>query len=195
MGSAFKNKSVQPALDGVIDYLPDPSVKSNTGLDLDNKEAPVSLVASGELPMISLAFKLEDTKYGQLTYVRVYQGTLKKGMTMHNARLPGAKKVKLSKLVRMHANEMEEVDELPAGEIGAMFGVECASGDTFTDGELNWAMSSMYVPDPVVSFSLKPKSKDNPNFSKALQKYVLLSFYSFTHIQVHEGRSDVSRAR
>ena len=173
MGSAFKNKSVQPVLDGIVDYLPDPAEKENVALDVSKKEAAVPLLSSSKEPMVALAFKLEDTKYGQLTYVRVYQGALRRGMNLSNVRLPpNSKTTKLSKLVRMHSSEMEEVEELGVGEIGAMFGVECASGDTFTDGTVRYAMSSMFVPEPVVSLSLRPKGKDNPNFSKALQKFM-----------------------
>lgn len=173
MGSAFKNTAVQPLLDGVVDYLPHPGQRINQALNLDKKEAPVDLRASSQDPLVALAFKIEDTKYGQLTYVRVYQGQLRRGMLMTNMRLwPNGKPTKLSKLVRMHSNEMEEVQELGVGEIGAMFGVECASGDTFTDGRVNWTLTSMFVPQPVVSYALKPSVKDNPNFSKALQKFM-----------------------
>jgi elongation factor G len=173
MGSAYKNKAVQSILDGAIDYLPNPGQKANQGLDLDKEEAPVPLEPKKDAPLLALAFKLEDTKYGQLTYVRVYQGTLKKGMMVHNVRLPvHSRKSKLSRLVRMHSSEMEDVDELPAGEIGALFGIDCASGDSFTDGTVNIAMSSMFVPNPVVSLSVRPKAKDHPNFSKALQKFM-----------------------
>ncbi|KAI3629777.1 hypothetical protein MIR68_011212 [Amoeboaphelidium protococcarum] len=168
LGSAFKNKSVQPLLNAVIDYLPNPAEKVNKGVDIDSNESEVTLVPDRIQSMVSLAFKLEDTKFGQLTYMRIYQGVLRKGMQLVNTRT--GKKVKLSKLVRMHSDEMEEVDELPAGEIGAIFGVECASGDSFTDGTLNWSMSSMFVPAPVVSYAIKPK-KENPNFAKALNKF------------------------
>jgi elongation factor G len=144
MGSAFKNKAVQPVLDGVVDYLPAPHERQNHALDLDQKEKPVDLVPSSEEPLVSLAFKLEDTKFGQLTYVRVYQGTLRRGMSITNVRHgPQGKPMKLAKLVRMHANEMEEVEALGVGEIGAIFGMDCASGDTFTDGKLRWGLSSM----------------------------------------------------
>lgn len=153
-----------------MDYLPDPSEKCNFALDLTQKETKVETKTDSSAPLITLAFKLEDTKYGQLTYVRIYQGLLKRGMMMTNVRT--GKKMKLSRLVRMHSNEMEDVDALGAGEIGAMFGIECASGDTFTDGTLHWAMTSMFVPNPVVSLSLRPRNKENPNFSKALQKFL-----------------------
>jgi elongation factor G len=138
MGSALADKSVQPMLDGVCDYLPNPAEVENMALDRRQKEAPVKLVSYNSLPFVGLAFKLEESNFGQLTYIRVYQGTLKKGMMVFNAR--SDKKVKIPKIVRMHSNEMEEVQEIGAGEICAVFGVDCASGDTFTDGQLGYTM-------------------------------------------------------
>ncbi|RJE23394.1 hypothetical protein PHISCL_04290 [Aspergillus sclerotialis] len=170
MGTALANKGVQPMLDGVIDYLPNPSEVQNVALDRKRKEAPVKLVPYNSLPFVGLAFKLEESNFGQLTYIRVYQGTLRKGANVFNAR--NDKKVRVPRIVRMHSNEMEEVSEIGAGEICAVFGVECASGDTFTDGQLAYTMSSMYVPEPVVSLSIKPKqSKDGANFSKAMARF------------------------
>jgi elongation factor G len=138
MGSALADKSVQPMLDAVCDYLPNPSEVENMALDMRKKEAPVKLVSYNSLPFVGLAFKLEESNFGQLTYIRVYQGTLKKGMFVHNAR--SEKRVKIPRIVRMHSNEMEEVQEIGAGEICAVFGVDCASGDTFTDGSLGYTM-------------------------------------------------------
>ncbi|KAF2021880.1 elongation factor G, mitochondrial [Aaosphaeria arxii CBS 175.79] len=170
MGSALADKSVQPMLDGVVDYLPNPAEVENMALDARRKEAPVKLVSYNSLPFVGLAFKLEESNFGQLTYIRVYQGTLRKGMNVFNAR--SDKKVKIPKIVRMHSNEMEEVQEIGAGEICAVFGVDCASGDTFTDGSLGYTMSSMFVPEPVISLSIKPKhTKDTPNFSKAMNRF------------------------
>ena len=170
MGSAYKNKGVQPLLDGVTLYLPNPTEVKNTALDLDNNEAEISVQPSQEEPLLLLAFKLEDTRFGQLTYMRVYQGTIRKGDFIINIR--DKKKVKIPRLGRMHADEMEEVPEAHAGDIVAVFGVECATGDTFTDGKLNYAMSSMFVPDPVMSLSIEPKEqKTAGNFTKALQKF------------------------
>ena len=170
MGTALANKGVQPMLDGVIDYLPNPSEVQNLALDRKRKEAQVKLVPYNSLPFVGLAFKLEESNFGQLTYIRVYQGTLRKGANVFNAR--NDKKVRIPRIVRMHSNEMEEVSEIGAGEICAVFGVECASGDTFTDGQLGYTMSSMFVPEPVVSLSIKPKqSKDGANFSKAMARF------------------------
>ncbi|KAF2274916.1 translation elongation factor G [Westerdykella ornata] len=170
MGSALADKSVQPMLDAVCDYLPNPSEVENMALDKRRNEAPVKLVSYNSLPFVGLAFKLEESNFGQLTYIRVYQGCLRKGMNVFNAR--SDKKVKIPKIVRMHSNEMEEVQEINAGEICAVFGVDCASGDTFTDGSLGYTMSSMFVPEPVISLSIKPKnSKDTANFSKAMNRF------------------------
>ncbi|KAK1142817.1 Elongation factor G, mitochondrial [Aspergillus melleus] len=170
MGSALANKSVQPMLDGVVDYLPNPSEVQNLALDKKRDEASVKLVPYNSLPLVGLAFKLEESNFGQLTYIRVYQGTLRKGSNVFNAR--NDKKVKIPRIVRMHSNEMEEVSEIGAGEICAVFGVECASGDTFTDGQLGYTMSSMFVPEPVISLSIKPKNnKDGAKFSKAMARF------------------------
>jgi elongation factor G len=169
MGTAIKHKGVQPVLDAVIDYLPNPTEVENIALDLKNNEQPVKLVTDSKAPFVGLAFKLEEGKYGQLTYLRVYQGTLRRGGYATHVR--SGKKVKIARLVRMHSNEMEDVDEVGAGEICALFGIECASGDTFTDGTVSYSMTSMFVPEPVISLSIKPKGKDTPNFSKALNRF------------------------
>ena len=170
MGSALADKSVQPMLDGVCDYLPNPSEVENLALDQRRKEAPVKLISYNSLPFVGLAFKLEESNFGQLTYIRVYQGSLRKGNYIFNARTN--KKVKVPRIVRMHSNEMEDTSEIGAGEICAVFGIDCASGDTFTDGALGYSMTSMFVPEPVISLSIKPKdNKDLPNFSKAMARF------------------------
>jgi elongation factor G len=170
MGSAFKNKGVQPLLDGVIDYLPEPSEKANFALDRSKDEAQVQVSCKKEDPLLALAFKLEETPFGQLTYMRIYQGMLKKGNQIHNVN--DGKKIKLARIVRMHSNEMEEIDEAHAGDVVAMFGVDCRSMDTFSDGNMHLAMSSMFVPEPVMSLAVKPaETKMQNNFAKALTKF------------------------
>ena len=114
MGSAFKNKGVQPLLDGVIDYLPEPSEKKNVALDITNDEAPVEVTCDNEASLLALAFKLDETRFGQLTYMRIYQGMLKKGNYITN--VSNGKKIKLARIVRMHSDDMEEIDEAGAGE-------------------------------------------------------------------------------
>ncbi|PPR07659.1 hypothetical protein CVT24_003827 [Panaeolus cyanescens] len=171
MGSAIKNTGVQPLLDGVCHYLPNPSESEILAHDtnLPTSAPPVPLSPAADAPLVGLAFKLEEGRFGQLTYMRVYQGTLKKAMQIFNART--GKKVKVPRLVKMHSNEMEDVDSIGPGEICAMFGVECSSGDTFTDGSTSFSMTSMYVPEPVISLSLKPKGQETPNFSRALNRF------------------------
>jgi len=171
MGSAFKNKGVQKVLDGVSDYLPDPSEVENVALDQSDDEAPKVLSTDSKEKFVGLAFKLEKGRYGQLTYLRVYQGSLKKGQVI---KMGGTNKtVKLPRIVRMHADEMEDVDEVGSGEIVAMFGVECASGTTFCHPDLDLTMTSIFVPEPVMSLSIEPSStKDNDTFSKALNRFM-----------------------
>ena len=170
MGSAYKNKGVQPLLDAVVKYLPSPLDIDNDALDLDREEERVILASAPDLPLVMLAFKLEVSRYGQLTYVRIYQGSLNKGDTIVNTRT--GKQVKAGRLVRMHADEMEEIDFATAGDIVALFGIDCASGDTFTDGRVRYAMTSMHVPAPVISLAVKPRDKKaEMNLSKALARF------------------------
>ncbi len=171
MGSAYKNKGIQALLDGFCYYLPAPSDIENHALDIEDGEAKVTLKPDGTAPLVALAFKLEDTTYGQLTYIRVYQGQLLKGENMINIRT--GKKIKVGRIVRMHANKMEDVDVIKSGFIGALFGIDCASGDTFVAPGINVSMSSMYVPEPVISLSVKPVDhKSETNMSKALNRFV-----------------------
>lgn len=171
MGSAYKNKGVQPLLDGVLSYLPEPHEKANYALDRSNNETPVRIAGHHKDPLLALAFKLEETPFGQLTYMRIYQGTLQRGMQITN--VTDGKRIKLARIVRMHSDDMEEIDFAGAGEVVAIFGVDCKSMDTFSDGPTNLAMSSMFVPEPVMSLAVKPKvSTMLNNFGKALAKFV-----------------------
>jgi elongation factor G len=171
LGSAYKNKGVQLLLDGITRYLPAPGDVRNTGVDLDNGEAEIEVSSDRDAGMVALAFKLDDGRYGQLTYVRVYRGTLSRGDTIINART--GKKAKVGRLVRMHADKMEDIEATGAGDIVALFGIDCASGDTFTAPGVRVAMTSMHVPKPVISLSVKPvDNRDADKLAKALARFV-----------------------
>ena len=170
MGSAFKNKGVQACLDAVLAYLPHPHNNENTALDMEQEEKEVPVAVDPEKPFVGLAFKLEDGRFGQLTYMRIYQGTVKKGDFIINSRTQ--KKVKVPRLVYMHADDMEDIESASAGDIVAFFGIDCASGDTFCDDKVRYTMTSMFVPDPVMSLAVSPKERSgSANFTKALQKF------------------------
>ena len=170
-GSAYKNKGVQVLLDGVLAYLPHPDEVQNFAHDQKNNEEKVLLRSDPTKPFVGLAFKLEDGRYGQLTYMRIYQGTVRKGDFIFNVS-NGMKKVKVPRLVRMHSDEMNDIEEASGGDIVALFGVECASGDTFTTGEVQYTMTSMHVPEPVIKLAIAPKDKSaQANFSKALNRF------------------------
>jgi elongation factor G len=222
LGSAMKNKGVQAMLDGVCSYLPNPSEVPTVALDVSkearqgaadlaakaaeehgeeavsearkNATAPhIELLPAAEAPLVGLAFKLEEGRYGQLTYMRLYAGTLKRGNMIYNART--GKRVKVPRLARMHSNDMEDVESIGPGEICAMFGVDCSSGDTFTDGSIALSMSSMFVPEPVISLALHPKSKEasaTGNFSRALNRFQREDPTFRVHIDSESGETIIS---
>eukprot|EP00730_Choanoeca_flexa_P005797 TRINITY_DN12022_c3_g3_i4.p1 TRINITY_DN12022_c3_g3~~TRINITY_DN12022_c3_g3_i4.p1 ORF type:complete len:738 (+),score=244.60 TRINITY_DN12022_c3_g3_i4:68-2281(+) len=171
VGTALKNLGVQTLLDGVLEYLPSPNMVECVALDQANDEKEVQLnMGDDTAPFVGLAFKLEQGQFGQLTYLRTYQGVLRKGDVIYNAKTQ--KKVKVPRVVRMHADSMEDVTEVRAGEICAMFGLDCSSGDTFTDGNTKLTMETMFVPEPVISLAIKPvNAGDQDTFSKALNRF------------------------
>jgi len=131
MGSAYKNKGIQAVLDGVLDYLPNPTEWENYAFDLSKKNEQVLLSIDPKKPFVGLAFKLQESKYGQVTYVRVYQGRLRKGDYITNT--SNKMKTRTARMVWMHSDEMQDVDEVGPGDIFALFGLDCASGETFCD--------------------------------------------------------------
>jgi len=170
MGSAFKNKGVQLLLDGVADFLPSPYDVENVALDIANNEEKLVMESDSTKPFVGYAFKLEEGRFGQLTYLRVYQGRVDKGKPIFN--MTTKKKHNVGRLVRMHANEMGDISSAEAGDIVALFGIDCATGTTFTDGTLEVNMTSMFVPNAVIDLVIEAKNRDHlANLSKALNRF------------------------
>lgn len=191
VGSAYKNKGIQTLLDAVAAYLPCPTDVQNFALDLRNNEQEFAVSNHPDDPLIMLAFKLEDGRYGQLTYVRTYQGNLNKGDTVYNSRT--GKKVKIGRLVRMHADEMEEIEGCGPGDIVALFGIDCASGDTFTAEGIEASMSSMHIPEPVISLAIIPvDNKAQTNMSKALNRFTKEDPTFRTYVDHETGETIIS---
>lgn len=182
MGSAFKNKGVQLLLDAVGTYLPSPLDRQYVAIDNDKlgrgdgdaantKAAMIPVFPDPSLPLVAMAFKITEETYGQLTYTRIYQGTLKKGDTCYNPRTQ--KKQRIGRLVQMFSNDRKDIDEAKAGDIVAMIGVDCASGDSYCQEGLNLTMESMFVPEPVIELAIKPeKQEDLVKVSKALNRFM-----------------------
>ena len=171
MGSAYKNKGIQPLLDAVVRYLPNPLDVVNYAKDLDQDGKEIRLQSDSDTGCVALVFKLEDGPYGQLTYLRIYQGSIKKGDQLLNTR--SQQTIRVGRLGRMHADTMTDISQAESGDIVALFGIDCRSGDTFVSPGLNYSMTSIFVPDPVISLAVKPvDNKSSDNLAKALQRFV-----------------------
>jgi len=170
MGSAYKNKGVQLLLDAIARYLPSPLDREYFALDIDNDEAEVPIASDPTQPPVVLAFKLVEETFGQLTYMRIYQGTIQRGerYTLTRTR----KQFRFGRILRMHANDREELEKAGPGEIVAVVGIDCISGDTFVGEGVNYSLESMHVMDPVISLSVSPKkTADRDKMAKALNRF------------------------
>jgi elongation factor G len=170
MGSAFKNKGVQNLLDAVALYLPSPVDREVVKAIAISTNKPIHVYPDTEVALVALAFKIAKDEYGQLTYTRIYSGTLRQGQRIYNTRTN--QRVLVSQIVRMHANKREEVESAAAGDIVALLGVECASGDTFCSEGTHLSLEGMFVPEPVMTLAIAPKKReDAAQMSKALNRF------------------------
>jgi len=171
LGSAFKNKGVQPLVDAVCDFLPSPLDRSSFARDHDNEGTETPLASDPDAPLVAMVFKIADESFGQLSYVRVYQGQLGKGQQYTNART--SRTVRVGRMVRMHANDREDITDAGPGDIVALLAVDCASGDTICGSGINYSLESIFVADPVISLSITPASSaDQERMAKALNRFM-----------------------
>jgi len=171
MGSAFKNKGVQPLMDAVCDYLPSPLDRPAFARDHDNEGTEIPLSSDPDAKLVAMVFKITDESFGQLSYVRVYQGKMIKGQQYRNARTNRMQRI--GRIVRMHANDREDVADAGPGDIVALVAVDCASGDTFCDNGINYSLESIFVADPVISLSITPASSaDQERMAKAFNRFM-----------------------
>jgi elongation factor G len=170
LGSAFRNKGVQTLLDAVTRYLPSPQDRPVQAKRCDELESPLVLTPDDQQPFVGMAFKIVDDPYGQLTFVRLYQGQITKGGTYFNQRT--SRKERFSRIVRMHADKREEIDSASAGDIVAVMGIDCASGDTYASELRYCTLESMFVPEPVIRVAVSPENRaDADKLSKALTRF------------------------
>jgi elongation factor G len=170
LGSAYKNKGVQPLLDAIVRYLPSPLAHTITAKKWDNPEEKIPLTADPDKPFVGMAFKLVDDPYGQLTFMRIYQGTVKKGDQMVNQRT--SQRQRFSRIVRMHADKREEMDSASAGDIVAMIGLDAASGDTYAPEHKFGTLENMFIAEPVIKMAINaPNRESSDKLAKALQRF------------------------
>ena len=158
-GSAFKNKGVQPLLDAVVDFLPSPpDAKPIYGMDPTDDDKQIERKADDKEPFAALAFKIATDPYGNLTYFRVYSGTLEKGSYVYNAR--SGRKERIGRILRMHANHREDIDAIGAGDIAAAVGLtDTRTGDTLCDEKKPIILENIVFPEPVIFQAIEPKTK------------------------------------
>jgi elongation factor G len=170
LGTAYKNKGVQPLLDAIIEYLPSPLDREIKAKQVKDETQAVALAPDAAKPFVGMAFKIVDDPYGQLTFTRIYQGTIKKGESYHNQRT--GRKERFSRIVRLHADDREEIDSASAGDIVAIMGIDAASGDTYATDRDYCTLESMFVPQPVIKVAVNPASRaDADKLGKALARF------------------------
>ena len=170
LGTAYRNKGVQPLLDAITRYLPSPLDREVVASDPHDPQHKLTLTPDPEKPFVGMAFKIVDDEFGQLTFTRIYQGKIEKGGQYFNQRT--GRKERFSRIVKMHADKREEVDTAVAGDIVAIMGVDCASGDTYSTTPKFVSLENIFVADPVIRMSIAPLSRDDADrLGKALQRF------------------------
>jgi elongation factor G len=170
MGTAYKDKGVQPLLDAVVRYLPSPLEREIKGRDPKDEARKIELLPDPDRPFVGMAFKIVDDPFGQLTFMRIYQGKIVKGESYVNQRT--GRKERFSRLVRMHSNKREDIDTASAGDIIAVMGIDSASGDTYAPDRDFCTLESMFIPEPVIKVAVNPASRaDADKMAKALQRF------------------------
>ena len=170
IGTAFRNKGVQPLLDAICRYLPSPLDRSIDAKSWENPDESYPLVPEADKPFVGMAFKIVEDPYGQLTYMRIYQGTIEKGQMYINQRT--GRKDRFSRILRMHSDKREEMDSASAGDIVAVMGIDCASGDTYAATQKMCTLESMFIPEPVIKIAVTPKERSGGDkLGKALQRF------------------------
>ena len=170
MGTAFKNKGVQPLLDAVTAFLPSPLDRKISAKNWEDATVEYPLEPKSDLPFVGMAFKIVEDPFGQLTFMRMYQGTIKKGESYFNQRT--GRKERFSRIVRMHSNKREEIDEAHAGDIIAVMGIDCASGETYAETPKMCSLENMFIPDAVIKVAVNPKERTNTEkLGKALLRF------------------------
>jgi elongation factor G len=171
VGTAYRNKGVQELLDAVCRYLPSPLDREVRAKDNDEGMAEIVLTPDPDAPLVAMAFKLVEEAFGQVTYMRVYQGTLQKGTFYYNSRQK--KRARISRILRVHADQKEDIDAATAGDIVAVMGIECATGDTYCAEGTNVSLESIFAAEPVIDLSINPnKRADYDKLSKALNRFM-----------------------
>ena len=169
-GSAYKNKGVQLLLDAVLKYLPNPQQREIKARKVGDESIKVELKPDPKLPFVGMSFKIVEDPFGQLTFMRIYQGSIKKGEIYINQRT--SKKERFSRIVRMHADKREEVDSAEPGDIVAIMGIDCASGETYSETRDYCTLETMFVPSPVIKVAVTPATRaDEDKMSKALNRF------------------------
>lgn len=170
LGTAFRNKGVQPLLDAVCRYLPSPLDREISAKNWENPDESYELTPDKDKPFVGMAFKIVEDPYGQLTYVRIYQGTVHKGEMYINQRT--GRKDRFSRILRMHSDKREEIDSASAGDIVAIMGIDCASGETYAQEPKMCTLESMFVPESVIKIAVTPKERSSGDkLGKALQRF------------------------